>query len=316
MHRKTARAAARTVALGGILALGLGSTQAAMARPASGRLSCSTNALSSALSSVSSGATIYLAPGCTYWLSSGLTDNKLDLTITGLNSTLRQAPDASDFTSLTVDPGDTLTLNGVNFTGGGERSNAEWHGGAIYNDGATLTVNGGTFRDNHSSEYGGAIYSDSGGSSLTVSGAYFTGNTAEYGGAIENGGASTATITNSTFSQNSAPGDYDGGAIENDGTANISYSLFLGNTARYGGAIENGGDLSTADNTLDGNLAYEGGGLYEQGATLDDSGSLIMSNSAAHLGGGIYNGSCVDATLSGTTLILNVVDNIYNHGDC
>jgi predicted outer membrane repeat protein len=287
MHRKTARAAARAVALGGILALGLGSTQAAMARPTSGRLSCSTNALSSALSSVSSGATIYLAADCTYWLGSGLTDNKLDLTITGLNSTLRQAPGASDFTSLTVDPGDTLTLNGVNFTGRGERSDAEWHGGAIYNDGATLTVNGGTFRDNHSSEYGGAIYTDSGGSSLTVSGAYFTGNTAEYGG-----------------------------AIENDGTANISYSLFLGNTARYGGAIENGGDLSTADNTLEGNLAYEGGGLYEQGATLDDTGSLIMSNSAAHLGGGIYNGSCVDGTLSGTTLILNVVDNIYNHGDC
>lgn len=287
-----------------------------MAKPASGRLECSADALRSALSNVNSGATINLAAGCTYWLNSGLTDNKLDLTITGLDSTLRRTAGAPDFTILTVDPGDTLTLNSVNFVNGGGRSSAAANGGAIYNQGAILTVNGGTFSDNHSDEYGGAIYTDSSGSSITVSNAYFTGNTAEYGGAIENGDSSTATISNSTFSRNSALGGHYGGAIENDGSANVTASLFLGNTARYGGGIENGGDLTTAANTLDGNFAYEGGGIYEQDATLDDNGSLIMSNTAARLGGGIYNGSCVQATLTGTTVFLNVVDNIYNHGDC
>ena len=29
-----------------------------------------------------------------------------------------------------------------------------------------------------------------------------------------------------------------------------------------------------------------------------------------------YNGSCVDMMLDDTTVYLNVVDNIYNHGDC
>jgi predicted outer membrane repeat protein len=314
MHRKTARTAARTVALGAIVALGLGSAQAAMARPESGRLDCSADALRSALSNVSSGATINLAAGCTYWLSSGLTDDKLDLTITGLDSTLRRTAGAPNFTILTVDPTDTLTLDSVNFADGG--GGEVWNGGAIYNHAATLTINGGTFTDNHSSEYGGAIYTDSRGSSITVNHAYFTGNTAEYGGAIENGSSSTATISDSTFGQNSAPGGYYGGAFENDGNATITSSLFLGNTARYGGAIVNGGDLSTAADTLEGNISYEGGGIYEHNATLNDNGSLIMSNTATHLGGGIYNGSCVSDTLTDTTLVLNVVDNIYNHGDC
>jgi len=82
------------------------------------------------------------------------------------------------------------------------------------------------------------------------------------------------------------------------------------------GAIYNDDDLTTADNTLDGNRAYEGGGIYEETAALDDNGSLIMSNAATHLGGGIYNGSRVDMMLDDTTVFLNVVDNIYNHGDC
>jgi len=314
MHHKKARIAAKTVTVGAIVALGLGSSQAAMAKPGPIRLACSAGELADALADVSSGATIYLAPGCTYWLTSGLTDTKADLTIVGYDSTLERASGASHFTILTVNCMKDLTLDNVNFADGGGGS--VWSGGAIYNDGGHLTVNGGTFTGNRSSEYGGAIYTDRSGSSLTVSGAHFSGNTAEYGGAIENGSASTATISNSTFSQNSAPGGYYGGAIENDGTAGITSSSFLGNTATYGGAITNGGDLTTAGNTLDGNRAYEGGGIYEQGATLDDDGSLIMSNAATHLGGGIYNGSCVDMTLTGTTLFLNVADNIYNHGDC
>jgi predicted outer membrane repeat protein len=305
---------AKTVAMGGIVALGLGSAQAAMARPAPDRVGCSASDLSSALADVSSGGTIYLAAGCTYWLTSGLTDDKADLTIVGFQSTLRRAPDASHFTILTVNCMKSLTLDDVNFTNGG--GGTIWSGGAVYNDGGYLTVDGGTFSGNRSDEYGGAIYSDRGSSTLTVNDAVFTGNTAEYGGAIENGSASTATISHSTFGQNRTPGGYYGGAIENDGTADITSSSFLGNTATYGGGIENGGDLTTADNTLEGNRAYEGGGIYNEDATLDDDGSLIMSNAATHLGGGIYNGSCVTETLTDTTVFLNTVDNIYNHGDC
>jgi predicted outer membrane repeat protein len=350
MNRKLVRAAARTVALGGVVALGLGSAPAAMAQPAdSYPLPCSTGALEYALAHVGSGDTIYLAPGCTYWLTGQLTDNVVDLTIVGEDSTLERAPDASSFTILKVNYTKTLTLDDVNFTNGGGSS--AYNGGAIYNHG-TLTVNGGTFSDNRDGEYGGAINSyaiaDSD-ASLTVTGAYFTGNGGEYGGAIDNGANSTAAISDSTFSRNSTPGEY-GGAVENDGLATITDSSFLGNTSEYGGAIYNDGDLSTADNTLTGNHGYEGGGIYNIGGggggpiipadktltgnrgyegagivndanvpiddgTLTDDGSLIVYNSA-YLGGGIYNGPCTSFTLTGTTIFGNVTDNVYNHGDC
>ncbi len=311
MHHKTARIAARTVAVGGIVALGLGSTQAAMAKPAPDRLGCSASDLSSTLSSVSPGGTIYLAADCTYRLGSGLTDDKADLTIVGDDSTLSRAPGASAFTILTVDAADTLTLDDVNFTNGGGGSPAS-DGGAIYNFAGNLIVNGGTFSDNHSGYYGGAINNEG---SLTVSDAEFTGNTADLGGAIENGDSDTATISNSAFDQNGASDNY-GGAVRNDGSADITFSSFLGNTGKDGGAIYNDDHLNTAENTLDGNRAYEGGGIYDENASLDDDGSLIMSNAATHLGGGIYNGSCVEMTLTGTTLLFNAVDNVYNHGDC
>jgi predicted outer membrane repeat protein len=345
MNRKLVRAAARTVSLGGILALGLGSAPAAMAQPPdSYPLPCSTGALEYALAHVGSGDTIYLAPGCTYWLTGQLTDNVVDLTIVGEDSTLERALYASSFTILKVNYSKTLTLDDVNFTNGGGSSAP--NGGGIYNHG-TLTVNGGTFSDNHDGEYGGAINSyaavDSD-ASLTVSDAYFTGNGGEYGGAIDNGSNSTATISDSTFSRNSAPGEY-GGAVENDGLASITDSSFLGNTSEYGGAIYNDGALGTEDDTFTGNRGYEGGGIYDVGfrggpiipagstlagdrgfqggivnvpiepGTLIDDGSLIVYN-AAYLGGGIYFGSCADYTLTGTTIFGNVTDNVYNHGDC
>jgi predicted outer membrane repeat protein len=344
MNRKLVRAAARTVAVGGIVVLGLGSAQAAMAKPSdSYHLPCSTGALEYALANAGSGDTIYLAPSCTYWLTGGLTDDVSNLTIVGEDSTLERAPYASSFTILTVACTNTLTLDDVNFTNGGGSS--EYEGGAIYNDGGTVTVNGGTFSDNRDGEYGGAIFSNGDDASLTVSYAYFTGNGGEYGGAIENGDDSTATISDSTFSRNNTPGEY-GGAIENDGLATITDSSFLGNTSKYGGAIYNDGDLSTADDTFTGNRGYEGGGIYNVGfrggpiisadntltgnrsyqggdidndidnGTLTDDGSLIVYNAATHLGGGIYNGSCASYTLTGTTIFGNVTDNVYNHGDC
>jgi large repetitive protein len=347
MHRKQLRAAARTAALGGTLVLGLGSAQAAMAQPPTTvHASCYPGALASAISGASSGETIVLAPGCTYWLAVGLSDYVPDLTIVGEDSLLERAPDAPSLTLLKVNYGKTLTLDDVNFTNGGGSS--ENDGGAIYNHG-TLTVNGGTFSDNRAGEYG-AI--DSFGldvtPSLTVNDAYFTGNGGGYGGAIEIGRGSTATISDSTFSQNSTPGGY-GGAIKNDGLAAITGSSFLGNTSKYGGAIYNDGALSTTDDTFTGNRGYEGGGIYNDGGFgggpiipgdnaltanlgyegggivndvnlpmkggLTDNGSLIVFNSA-YLGGGIYNGSCADYTLTGTTIFGNVTDNVYNTDDC
>jgi hypothetical protein len=347
MHRKQVRAAARTAALAGTLVLGLGSAQAAMAQPSrTVDAPCNADALAAAILYPSYRETIVLAPGCTYWLTGQLTDNASYLTIVGEDSTLERAPYASSITLLKVNYAKTLTLDDVNFTNGGGSS--EDNGGAIYNHG-TLTVNGGTFSDNRDGEYGGAIDSYASGlsdASLTVSDAYFTGNGGEYGGAIENGADSTATISHSTFGQNRAS-EY-GGAIENDSLATITDSSFLGNTGEYGGAIYNDGALGTTDDTFTGNRGYEGGGIYNDGFRggpiipgdntltanlgnegggivndvnppmkdgLTDNGSLIVFN-AAYQGGGIYNGSCADFMLTGTTIFGNVTDNVYNSDDC
>ena len=79
-------------------------------------------------------------------------------------------------------------------------------GGAIFNDGGTLTVTNSTFTDNASS-------TSSLGGTLTVTDSTFTGNTAS---AIANAAGATATVTNSTFTDNHS-NDLGGGGIANRG---------------------------------------------------------------------------------------------------
>src|SRR5580658_6551784 len=123
MHRKPARAAARTAALAGTLVLGLGSAQAAMAQPShTVDLPCNVGALAWAIEHAGNFETIVLAPGCTYWLTGALLDNDSHLTIVGEDSTLERAPYAPSFTLLKVNYSRTLTLDDVNFTNGGGSS--------------------------------------------------------------------------------------------------------------------------------------------------------------------------------------------------
>ena len=104
------------------------------------------------------------------------------------------------------------------------------------NAGIKLSLNNLTLDGGHASP-GGAIYN---GGTLTITNSTFSNNSAPNsdGGAIYNGG--TLTITNSTFSNNSAPVTA-GGAIENSvGTVRVINSTFSNNSASsYGGAIEN-----------------------------------------------------------------------------
>ena len=68
-------------------------------------------------------------------------------------------------------------------------------GGALRNDGASLTISGSTFQNGSSGSYGGAIYNS--GQPVTISTTEFTGNSANYGGALHFGG-STVVIKQST----------------------------------------------------------------------------------------------------------------------
>ncbi len=114
------------------------------------------------------------------------------------------------------------------------------------NKGNTVELNGLIFT-NGSAEKGGAIYCDSGfglGCSdvdicyVTISNSSFTGNTATgSGGAIFNNHNANMTIVNSTFTGNTA--SKNGGAVYfYAGDLNVANSTFTGNTAaRNGGAV-------------------------------------------------------------------------------
>lgn len=312
MHLKPARTAARAAAIGGVMALGLGSATAAMASPDAWRVPCNTNALFYALANVDSGGTLILTAGCTYYLPDGLTNNVDTLTIVGYSTTLRGGGPDSDYSILTVNCMKTLTLDGVNFTGGSAED-----GGAIDN-GGHLTVNGGVFSRN-SAEYGAAIYSDGNTSTLAINNAVFTGNDGEHGGAIYSDDES-ATLTGDHFSQNK--GEY-GGALYADDDVTVADSTFLGNTAEDGGAIINYEDLTLTNvtdvpgsgNTFTGNQATWGGAIYNAD-WVGVGDSLIAYNAAHDVGGGIYNACGTTWDLSDSTIYGNVPDNFYYAGTC
>ena len=139
------------------------------------------------------------------------------------------------------------------------------NGGAVYNRGGTITIDG-TFASNNTKADGGAIYNGNGGNITSLRGT-FTGNTAgKRGGAIYNTGKneSTIKITAATFSDNKATDK--GGAISNAGDITIDGSTFTGNEAEVnGGAIHN---MENATLTLTGTNVFESNKLTN--GTLND----------------------------------------------
>ena len=175
-----------------------------------------------------------------------------------------------------------LTLNEVTITNG----RAGW-GGAIGNFGI-LTITNSIIRDNSADE-GGAIGNEG---TLTIRNSSISNNTSEESGAIDNEGG-TLTISNSSFSGNSAA-RYRGGAIYSYGTLSISNSSFSDNSANWeGGAIVNGGELSINNSSFSGNSAVvrgrAGGAIYNRHGTLTVTNSSFSDNSAGGDGGAIYN---------------------------
>src|SRR5215469_6470383 len=144
-------------------------------------------------------------------------------------------------------------------------------GGGIYNQGG-LTLSNCTVSNNVAGPgccySGGGIQNDPG-TTLSVSNCTFTGNSASFdGGGIQNHGA-TATVTNSSFTSNSV--GREGGAIQSDVTGNaltVSNSSFTNNSAADGGGGigsdgGGGGTITISDATINGNslTGTRGGGI-------------------------------------------------------
>lgn len=276
------------------------------------------------------------------------------ITIHGNGYTISRGPGAADFRFFFVAPGGRLTLENVTLSGGGVRGDggaiynmgettlidsallsntavrAGSAGSAVYNDGGTLTINGGRVADNISpatvgavfnnvglviingahltdnlSFDGGAIYNESG--TLNVIDSVVRGNsvaleTGSGGGIYNNGSRSTTNVTDSIISENTAI--YGGGVANHGGTVSINGSLLQGNRASKGGAIFSGSGMLTVSNTtLDSNNGGEGAALFVGVGVAAITGSTVSNNMAAIVGGGLLNGrgtvAVVNSTFSG-----------------
>ena len=214
-----------------------------------------------------------------------------------------------------------LNVSGVDFVGNQARGDAaSAGGGAIYTDGASITVLSSTFTDNRAlgtSGSGGAILNPNG-AAMFVQNTTFTGNRAQRaGGAVETVGG-YAEVTNGTFEGNTTgPNPGNGGAVHGGGSAQvvILQGSATQNRATEGGAfwISSDGTLSLSGVTLDGNIAegagtdQGGGGVYVDGGALTVTDAMFTGNratGASASGGAIFvNGG--SATLTDATLRLN-----------
>ena len=218
------------------------------------------------------------------------------------------AADTNDGGAIYVTSGGALDLTGGTFFQNATKNS----GGAIYMNGsASAVMSGVTFDGNQAKLYGGAIYMNSA-TQATVTDCVFMNNSNpnNLGGAITvRGTAPVLTISGSSFSQNSAK---DGGAISAFETTTLSVSdtTFTGNSATgVGGAIQSGRSGNTTDNvnlTLNGcaftsNTGTNGGAVHLYGTgSLTATNTDFASNAGTGNGGAIY--SYVDGATENVTL--------------
>ena len=159
-----------------------------------------------------------------------------------------------------------------------------YKGGIENYEGATATITGDTFTTiDRTGNNGGAIWNEAGGV-LTLNTDTFTNNTADNGGAIYNEG--TATINGGSFSGNTAVAN--GGAIYNatGATLSVTDSTFTSNTAVQGGDIYNAGTATILANTADMNV----NNLYNAG-TLNLNSAADKTLTIGGIGGASGTGS-------------------------
>lgn len=227
-----------------------------------------------------------------------------------------------------------LTVQNLTFTDGFttdvvNTSSTSQGGGAIFEDGGSLTVIDCTFTDNQCPTTGqdvsGGAINGQGVGTLIVQGSTFSGNTGSNGGAIGTQDENV-TVVNSTFTGNKATGTGgnpgnggDGGAMSYDG-AKVSWTMcgdtFSGNSANAsGGAVfrvaYNDEDVAIDRCTFDKNsvdpTSGNAGGLYLEYATITLTNTTI-SNNSAHYGGGIWLGHDAILKLTNDTIAGNTAE--------
>lgn len=221
----------------------------------------------------------------------------------------------------------TLTLNNSIFQG----NQAIHNGGAIavFDTGATTTINGGQFTGNQvAKQFGGAIYNTG---TMNIDGATFSGNRADvqgYGGAIFNANG-LLTVNNATFDSNSAA--WDGGAIsgttsylnKNSLPADWDFGEWSVENVRKYWEQKNGFDahnkIVVNDSTFNNNTvdSYSGGAMGVYSDAVINNSTFTNNNAGGHNpadstdgGGAIYAGGWARIDITNS----NFTGNSSNYG--
>lgn len=175
-------------------------------------------------------------------------------------------------------------------------------GGAIFTR-TDLSLKGATFSNNTATNVdGGAIYNE--GAALTIANSSFVGNKAgDWGGAIINGKGGNANITDSVFENNMATTGGAIGSYRSSNETNVANSVFKANEAVTEAGALWLGNKSTVSNSLfdsnkttgtiygnnDYNTDNEGGGAIFVGSNSNTTieGSTFTNNQSGTVGGAI-----------------------------
>jgi hypothetical protein len=238
-----------------------------------------------------------------------------DLVIDGpgasqLTVTRSAAAGIANFRIFLITSKHTVRIQGLSITGGRPPGEQVAVGGAIYNDGATLTIAHSTISGSSAGRGGGIYNSGINGAELTLSHSTLNGNSAIYeGGGIYNQGGrdlarSEVILDGSTIRGNSAQngaGLYNLGRFDLRAILTINNSTISGNAAsQNGGGIYNDGRQAPTEAmvtlnhcTMSGNSARIGGAVVNDGSLQGDAALEIfhstLSGNLGIVGGGIYN---------------------------
>jgi hypothetical protein len=174
-------------------------------------------------------------PDRVFQVFSGFTLNLNNVTVQNGKTTNMPPP------ALVVASGATLTLTNCIVTGNTTTTAGFGSGGGLYNNNASVTLNGTTVSNNDATgSAGGGLYNSGGSATMAVNNSVVSGNHAIFeGGGIFNFGG-TLAVTNSQFRTNSVTGTpagsggaASGGAIANSSTGRLAVtgSTFTANRA-------------------------------------------------------------------------------------
>jgi hypothetical protein len=188
-------------------------------------------------------------------------------------------------TTVTVQPGVTVTLANMTITGGYTA-----YGGGVRNFGTLTLVN--SFVRNNTATMGGGGISNETGAQLTVDGGVVNSNNSALGGGILNGSGARATLSNMEVASNTAfvPNGRGAGIANVGGTLSVNGLAIRNNVTQGqgGGFYISGGSAAFTQLNLSSNDANEGGGGYIATGTVTVSNANASGNFATQRGGAFF----------------------------